>query len=403
MTNASGGITAAPGFMASGVHCGIRKNKTKRDLALVVADTDCAAAAVYTTNRVQAAPLLVTRQHLANGRARAILVNSGCANACAPGGVENARKACAAAAAATGLAPGDFIVNSTGVIGAPLPVDTIVDAMPALAAALSRDGGPAVEAIMTTDTVKKEAAVRFTLGGQEVTVGGMAKGSGMIHPNMATMLAFLTTDCAISPGLLQEALADAARHSFNRISVDGDTSTNDMCAILASGTAKNELITEKNGDYEQFREALSQVCLHLAKEMARDGEGASRLLICRVKNAQDEQAAETLAKAVISSSLFKAAMFGADANWGRVLCAMGYSGVDFDPGVVDIAFASEGGRLPVCARGQGLPFDEELARKVLSRKEIVVEADLHGGNAVAEAYGCDLTYDYVKINGDYRT
>ena len=397
------GVTAAPGFLAAGIHCGIRKNQNKRDLALVIADVDCAAAAVYTTNRVQAAPIALTKEHLANGRARAILVNAGIANACAPDGLENAQKTCRAAAAATGLMDEDFIVNSTGVIGVPLPADVIIGAMPALTAALSRDGRPAAEAIMTTDTFPKEAAVRFETGGQTVTLGGMAKGSGMIHPNMATMLAFLTTDCAITPGLLREALYDSVGRTFNRISVDGDTSTNDMCAVLASGTAGNVLITERNDDYERFCRALNAVNLKLAKDIARDGEGASKLIICRVVHAQDERNAELLAKSVISSSLVKAALFGADANWGRVICAMGYAGVDFDPETVDITFTSEAGRIPVCERGRGLTFDETLAKQTLTQKEVVIEIDLREGNVSAEAYGCDLTYEYVRINGDYRT
>jgi len=403
MNHISGGITAAPGFLAAGIHCGIRKNTEKLDLALVVAETECAAAAVYTTNRVQAAPILVTQAHLQNGRARAILCNSGNANACAPGGAENARLSCETAAAATGLNPEDFIVNSTGVIGVPLPIHAITSAIPALSEALSPDGRTAAQAIMTTDTFPKESAVQCKIGGKTVTLGGMAKGSGMIHPNMATMLAFLTTDCAITPELLREALTASVRRSYNRISVDGDTSTNDMCAILASGTAENTLIAEKNEDYEQFCRALDAVNLTLAKDIARDGEGATRLLICRVKNARDEQAAERLAKSVITSSLVKTALFGADANWGRVLCALGYAGAAFDPKAVDISFVSEAGKIPVCTQGQGIPFDEDLARKVLSEKEVVIEADLHDGVFSSEAFGCDLTYDYVKINGEYRT
>jgi len=398
-----GGITAAPGFRAAGVHCGIRKNKSKHDLALVVADVLCTAAAVYTANRVQAAPLTLTREHLADGRARAILVNSGNANACAPGGPENALKACQAAAEATGLKPEDFIINATGVIGVSLPIDAILNAVPALTAALSRDGTSAAEAIMTTDTIKKEAAVQFQIGGKTVTLGGMAKGSGMIHPNMATMLAFLTTDCAITPELLSEALRDSVRRTYNRISVDGDTSTNDMAAVLASGTAGNDLITEKTVDYTQFCCALDAVNLKLARDIARDGEGATRLITCRVKGARDEQTAERLSKSVISSSLTKAALFGADANWGRVLCAMGYAGADFDPETVGIAFSSQAGRIPVCEQGRGVLFDETLAKQVLTQDEVVIEVDLYDGNCDVECYGCDLTYDYVKINGDYRT
>jgi len=398
-----GGITAAPGFLAAGIHSGVRKNTNKLDLALVVADRDCAAAAVYTTNRVKAAPLTLTMEHLKDGRARAILANSGNANACAPGGREAAEQCVAAAAAACGLKPEDFIVNSTGVIGQPLPVEKMVAAMPALAKALARDCLPAAEAIKTTDTFLKTAAVQFELRGKTITLGGMAKGSGMIHPNMATMLAFLTTDCAIEPALLQEALRDSVGRTYNRISVDGDTSTNDMTAILASGAAGNPIIAEKGEDYVTFLSALTAVNLKLAKDIARDGEGASKLLTCRVTGAADEDSAVRLAKAVISSSLTKAAMFGADANWGRVLCALGYSGVDFDPAQVDIAFSSPAGRIEVCLGGIGLAFDESQAKEILSRDEVTIEVALSVGSAAAEAYGCDLTYDYVKINGDYRT
>ena len=404
MKTINGGITAAPGFMAAGVHCGIRRDVTKRDLALVVADSDCAAAAVYTKNRAPAAPLAVTREHLSNGRARAILVNSGCANACTMGGIADARRVCDAAAEVCGLMPSDFIVNSTGVIGVPLPTQRLVDAMPALVTALSRDGGrAAAEAIMTTDTFRKEAAVRLEIDGKTVTVGGMAKGSGMIHSNMATMLCFLTTDCAIHPRQLQTALVNAVDRSFNRVSVDGDTSTNDMCAVLASGDAGNPMIDLENGNYGLFLEALSAVCLKLAKDIAQDGEGATKLVTCRVTGASDEGQAVVLARSVISSSLVKAAMFGSDANWGRVMCAMGYAGAEFDPGRVDIAFSSPAGRIPVCVKGCGLPFDEDEAKRLLSRDEVTIEICLDNGAAFAEAYGCDLTYDYVKINGDYRT
>jgi glutamate N-acetyltransferase/amino-acid N-acetyltransferase len=398
-----GGVTAAPGFTAAGVHAGIRKNKDKRDLALIVADRPCAAAAVYTANKVKAAPIYLTMENLRDGRAQAILANSGNANACAPGGLEAARLTISAAAKATGLKPEDFIVNSTGVIGQPLPADTIIAAIPALAAALTPDCAAAAEAIMTTDTFSKTAAVQFSLGGKTVTLGGIAKGSGMIHPNMATMLAFLTTDCHISPALLQEALRASAVRTYNRISVDGDTSTNDMTAILASGAAGNPVITEKGGYYSIFLEALNAVNLKLAKDIARDGEGATKLLICRVTQAASEENAAALAKSVVSSSLVKAMMFGADANIGRVLCALGYANVDFDPAKTDIAFSSAAGEIAVCASGIGLSFDEALAKKIISEDEVTVTACIHMGIQEAEAYGCDLTYDYVKINGDYRS
>jgi glutamate N-acetyltransferase/amino-acid N-acetyltransferase len=398
-----GGVTAVPGFTASGVHCGIRKNRTKRDLALILADRPCAAAAVYTTNKVKAAPLFLTMKNLADGHARAFLANSGNANACTPDGAYAARATVEAAAKTLGLSPEDFIVNSTGVIGQPLPYEAIIAAMPELAAGLSADTAPAAEAIMTTDTFPKTVAVRFELAGKTVTIGGIAKGSGMIHPNMATMFAFLTTDCGISPALLQEALRLSASRTYNRVSVDGDTSTNDMNAILASGAAGNPTITEKGEDYELFLKALDAVNLKLAKDIARDGEGATRLLTCRVSGADSEDTAVALAKSVISSSLVKAAMFGADANWGRVLCAMGYSGAEFEPKAVSVAFSSSAGKIAVCENGAGLDFDEDAAKNILTQNEIVIEIGLSSGSFEAEAYGCDLTYDYVKINGDYRT
>jgi glutamate N-acetyltransferase/amino-acid N-acetyltransferase len=398
-----GGVTAVQGFTASGVHCGIRKNRQKRDLALILADRPCAAAAVYTANKVKAAPLYLTMKNLADGHARAFLANSGNANACTPDGEHAANATVKAAAKALGLAPEDFIANSTGVIGQPLPYEAMVAAMPELAAGLSADTAPAAEAIMTTDTFPKMAAARFTLAGKTVTIGGIAKGSGMIHPNMATMFAFLVTDCAISPALLQEAIRLSAGRTYNRVSVDGDTSTNDMNAILASGAAGNPLIAEKGEDYGVFLAALDAVNLKLAKDIARDGEGATRLLTCRVFGAADEDTAVMLAKSVISSSLVKAAMFGADANWGRVLCAMGYSGAEFDPKAVSVAFSSQAGKIAVCENGAGLEVDEDAAKNILPQKEIVIEIGMGAGDSEAEAYGCDLTYDYVKINGDYRT
>jgi len=398
-----GGITAAPGFTASGVHCGIRKNRVKRDLALIMADRECNAAAVYTTNKVKAAPIWLTMENLKNNRAWGIIANSGNANACAPGDTEAAKKTVSALAAATNLSAEDFIVNSTGVIGQTLPVDVITAAIPDLVKALVPDSDTAAEAIMTTDTFPKQAAVQFTLGGKQVTIGGIAKGSGMIHPNMATMFAFLTTDCDISPTLLQDALRASVNRSYNCVSVDGDTSTNDMTAILASGTAGNPGITEKGEDYNAFLQALDAVNLKLAKDIARDGEGATKLITCRVSGASSYEEAITLAKSVITSSLVKAAMFGSDANWGRVLCAMGYSGAAFDPFNVDVSFSSGSQQVSVCKKSEGLPFDEDLATKILSENEVMIDITLHEGNHVAEAYGCDLTYDYVKINGDYRT
>jgi len=403
ITFIKGGVTAAQGFLAAGIHCGIRKNKAKRDLALILADRPCAAAAVYTTNIVKAAPIYLTMEHLKNGQARAILANSGNANACTSGGMEAAKKCVDTIAAALGLKPEDIIVNSTGVIGQPLPVDTIIKAVPELVNSLGASSEPAAEAIMTIDTTSKSVAVQCRISGKTVTIGGIAKGSGMIHPNMATMLAFITTDCAISPSLLQEALQASVNRTYNRISVDGDTSTNDMTAILASGIAGNAQIIEKGIDYNAFLAALDAVNLHLAKEIAKDGEGATKLITCCVKGAVLEEAAAQLAKSVISSSLVKSAMFGADANWGRVLCAMGYSGVRFEPSSVDIAFSSDFGHIEVCKKGQGLVFNEDLAKNILSQSEVTIDINLHEGSAIACAYGCDLTYDYVKINGDYRT
>jgi len=406
MNEISGGVTAALGFTAGGVHCGVKRGSSpsKPDLALIYSECDCAAAAVYTTNRVKAAPIYMTMQNLENGRARAFVCNSGNANACAPEGMENAGRMCTAAAKALGCAPEEVVVASTGVIGQRLNIEAIEAGLPALAGSLSRDGSDlAARAIMTTDTVMKQAAVQCRIGGRTVTLGGIAKGSGMIHPNMGTMLAFLTTDCAITSEMLHEALTETVKKTFNRISVDGDTSTNDMAAILASGLAGNEQIEWKDTDYQVFSQALTAVCRTLARTMARDGEGASRLVTCIVKNARSEESAERLAKSVISSSLVKAAMFGADANWGRVLCAMGYAKAPFRPEYVDVAFSSAAGSVAVCRDGAGLNFDEELAKQILSQDEVVIQVDLKEGASSAECWGCDLTYDYVKINGDYRT
>ncbi len=400
----SGGVTAAKGFTAAGVHCGIRKNKSKRDLALIYSGKPCAAAAVYTKNLVKGAPLAVTKKHLANGTAQAVICNSGNANTCNADGEQKAERMCELAAAALGIDPGEVIVASTGVIGQVLPIEPIEAAVPSLAAALSRDGATdAAEAIMTTDTYKKEFALEIPMGGVTVTLGGMAKGSGMIHPNMATMLGFLTTDAAVSAELLHEALLEAVEQSFNMVSVDGDTSTNDMVCILASGEAKNPVINEKNEDYAAFCRALTALCKAISRELARDGEGATKLLVCRVSGAKTLEDARGVAKSVICSSLFKAAMFGADANWGRVLCAIGYSGCDVDVSKVSVAFSSEKGSIPVCENGAGIDFDEDAAKEILLCGEILIDVGLHDGAYAAEAYGCDLTYDYVKINGDYRT
>ena len=402
----SGGVTAAKGFKASGVHAGVKAGSSpdKNDLAMILCDTEATAAGVYTMNRVKAAPIYVTMEHLENGVCRGIIANSGNANACAPLGHENAVKMCEAAAAATGLKAGDFLVASTGVIGQTLNVGVIEAACPTLASLLSRDGSmEAAKAIMTTDTVAKEIAVSFEIGGKEVRLGGIAKGSGMIHPNMGTMLAFLTTDCAITSDVLHDALYEITKVTFNRVSVDGDTSTNDTAVIMASGAAGNELIDWKNEDYEIFYDALKYVCTELAKKIAGDGEGATKLVTCTVSGSRSEDAAERLAMEVIRSSLVKAAMFGADANWGRVICAMGYSRAPFRPEYVDVAFSSAAGTVAVCQKGEGLAFDEDLAKKVLSENEVEILVNVNEGEHSATAWGCDLTYDYVKINGDYRT
>ena len=402
-----GGVCAAQGFKAAGIHVGVKtKAGWKKDVALIVSDVDCAAAAVFTKNVVKAAPIHVDKKHLENGKARAVIANSGNANACAPMGEENAIRMCQAAAAAIGCDPMDVLVSSTGVIGQTLNVKVIEDGMADLYAALDHSieaSDAAAHAIMTTDTVKKEVAVETTVGGKTVRMGGIAKGSGMIHPNMGTMLCFLTTDCAISPAMIKTALLETVNISFNRISVDGDTSTNDTCMVLANGMAGNAEITEKGEDYTAFLAALQALCIELAKMMAADGEGAKHLITCSVKGAATEAQAETLAKSVIGSSLTKCAIFGADANWGRVLCAMGYSGEQFDPEKVDVHFTSAAGDVAVCAKGRGLDFDEDLAKKVLSEHDVEINITMGEGEAACTCWGCDLTYDYVKINGDYRT
>ncbi len=402
----SGGVCAAKGFTASGVHCGVKAGSSadKNDLALILSEQECAAAAVYTLNRVKAAPIYVTMSHLEDGVCRGIIANSGNANACAPLSHENAEQMCALAAKATGLKPGDLAVASTGVIGQELNIAAIEKGMPALAAALSADGSDAAaHAIMTTDTVKKETAVSVNIGGKNVTIGAIAKGSGMIHPNMGTMLCFITTDCAITQDVLQDALHEIVPRTFNRVTVDGDTSTNDMCVVLANGMAGNEQIEWKDDSYTLFYKALHQVCQTMARAIAADGEGASRLITCTVRSARSEESAERLAKAVVGSSLVKAALFGTDANWGRVLCAMGYSKAPFRPEYVDVSFSSIQGSILVCEKGTGLDFDEELAKKILAQDEVVIEVSLNEGNCEATCWGCDLTYEYVKINGDYRT
>lgn len=399
-----GGVCAAKGFRANGVHCGIRKNHSKKDLSLIFSTVPASAAAVYTTNLVKGAPLTVTKKHIANGTAQAVICNSGNANTCNANGIEIAEEMSALAASALGIAAEDVVVASTGVIGQPLSIDPIAAGLPELVAGLSDNGsGTAAEGIMTTDTVRKEVAVEFTLGGKTCRLGGIAKGSGMIHPNMATMLVFLTTDAAISPAMLQKALSGDIANTFNMLSIDGDTSTNDMVTILANGLAGNPEVTEEGEDFTAFMQALNSVTIALCRKIAGDGEGATKLLECKVTGAVDLATAKTVAKSVICSSLLKAAMFGADANWGRVLCAIGYSGADVDVNKVDVAFSSPAGTVAVCKDGAGLNFSEEKAKQVLLEKEIEILVELNSGNAASTAWGCDLTYDYVRINGDYRT
>ena len=398
-----GGVCAAKGFTANGVHCGIRKNKSKRDLALIYSEVPATAAAVYTQNLVKGAPLTVTKNNIQNGVAQAVICNSGNANTCNANGIEIAEQTCALIAKALDISATDIVVASTGVIGQPLDITPIQSGIPALVSGLGAHSDFACEGIMTTDTVKKEIAFEFTVGGKTCRIGGIAKGSGMIHPNMATMLVFVTTDCKISAEMLQKALSKDVQTSFNMVSVDGDTSTNDMVSVLANGLAGNEEITEENADFKAFQEALSAVTTYLCRMIAGDGEGATKLLECKVCGAKDTKTAKIVAKSVICSSLFKAAMFGADANWGRVLCAIGYSGADVDVNKVGVAFCSSKGMIVVCEKGAGVPFSEEKAKEILLESEIEVLITLDEGNGTATAWGCDLTYDYVKINGDYRT
>ena len=400
----NGGVCAAKGFSANGVHCGIRKNRTKRDLALIYSEVPATAAAVYTTNLVKGAPLTVTKAHIANGYAQAVICNSGNANTCNANGVEIAEQMSELLAKEMGIKASDVVVASTGVIGQPLNIEPIQNGIPSLVAGLSKDGtDAAAEAIMTTDLAKKEIAVEFTVGGKTCHIGGIAKGSGMIHPNMATMLVFITTDVAISAQMLQKALSSDIKDTFNMISVDGDTSTNDMVTVLANGMAGNAEITAEGEDFSEFMKALNTVTVYLCRTIAGDGEGATKLLECRVSGAKDIATAKTVAKSVICSSLLKAAMFGADANWGRVLCAIGYSGADVDVNAVDVTFKSAKGEITVCVNGAGVEFSEEKAKEILLEREIDIVISVGNGEGAATAWGCDLTYDYVKINGDYRT
>ncbi len=399
-----GGVCAAQGFLASGLHAGIRKNKTKKDLSLIFSTCEANAAAVYTTNKVKGAPLTVTKENISDGRARAVICNSGNANTCNAGGIEIAKETCALLASELNIKPSDVVVASTGVIGQPLDITPIKNAIPSLVRSLSDEGSAsAAEGIMTTDVKMKEVAVSFNIGGVECKMGGIAKGSGMIHPNMATMLVFITTDCNISSDMLKLALSTDVQNTFNMISIDGDTSTNDMVTILANGMAGNEEIVAKGAEFTEFMKALNTVTVTLCRAIAADGEGASKLLECEVTGAVDEKNAKIIAKSVICSSLVKAAMFGSDANWGRILCAIGYSGADVNVDKVSVSFKSRRGEIPVCHNGTGVDFSEEFAKEILSEDEIVIAVKLGDGNASSTAWGCDLTYDYVKINGDYRT
>ena len=400
----SGGVCAAKGFKANGIHCGIRKNRTKRDLALIYSETLCSAAAVYTTNLVKGAPLKVTKSHIENGYAQAVICNSGNANTCNANGIEIAELTCSILSNKLGIDKNDVVVASTGVIGQPLDISPIENGIPSLVEGLSENGSDfAAEAIMTTDVVKKEIAVEFTVGGKTCKMGGIAKGSGMIHPNMATMLVFITTDCNIAPEMLKKALSSDIKNTFNMISIDGDTSTNDMVTVLANGMAGNEKITAEGEDFNEFMKALNTVNITLCRNIASDGEGATKLLECAVSGAKSVEIARTVAKSVICSSLTKAAMFGADANWGRVLCAIGYSGADVNVDKIDVYFKSPKGEIQVCKDGSGVDFSEEKAKEILLESEIDIIINLNDGEFSSTAWGCDLTYDYVKINGDYRT
>ena len=407
----TGGVTAPKGFKAAGLHCGIKDNFTtpqpeKKDLAMILSEVPCTAAGTYTRNVVKADPVILTKEHLADHKAQGIIFDSGNANACAPKGMENAQRMAQAAAAATGLQPQDFAVCSTGIIGVELNIDAIEKGVPALAASLAdtpEASSDAAHAILTTDLKVKEIAVTVELGGKTVTLGAIAKGSGMIHPNMGTMLCGVTTDCAIDGQVLQTMLREVVSKTFNRITVDGDTSTNDTCVVLANGLAGNPTITGPGPDYDTFCAALRHVCEYEAKMIASDGEGAGRLITCTVQGAESEEQAELMAKAVVRSPLVKCAVFGTDANWGRVLCAVGYSGAAFDPKDVEVKFLSQAGQLLVCSGGQGVPFDEDVAKTVLSQDEVVILVTLTAGTASCSCWGCDLTYDYVKINGDYRS
>ena len=399
----SGGVCAPKGFLANGIHAGIRKNKTKKDLSLIYSECEANAAAVYTTNLVKGAPLIVTKKHLQNGKARAIICNSGNANTCNLNGEEIATKTACILSKELNIDSSDVVVASTGVIGEQMTIEPFEKGIPSLVAGLGNKSDFAEEGIMTTDTISKSIAVSFNIGGKECKIGGIAKGSGMIHPNMATMLVFITTDCNISSEMLQKALSTDIQSTFNMVSVDGDTSTNDMVVILANKMAGNQEIVEDGEDYKKFMKALNTITVGLCKMIAGDGEGATKLLECSVIGADSQKTAKIVAKSVICSSLVKSAMFGSDANWGRILCAIGYSGANVDVDKIDVKFVSNKGEILVCKDGRGVKFSEEIAKQILLEKEIVIDVNLNSGEYSSTAWGCDLTYVYVKINGDYRT
>ncbi len=399
----SGGVCAAKGFSANGIHCGIRKNRTKRDLSLIYSECVANVAAVYTTNLVKGAPLVVTKKHIQNGKAQAVICNSGNANTCNANGEQIAEQTCSLLAKELNIDANDIVVASTGVIGQEMSIEPFKVGMPQLVSGLGDNSNFAEEGIMTTDTIAKSVAVSFEIDGKVCKIGGIAKGSGMIHPDMATMLVFITTDCAISSEMLNKALKSDIQSTFNMVSVDGDTSTNDMVVVLANGLAQNKEITKYGKDFDTFMCALNSVNVALCKMIAGDGEGATKLIECNVKGAKTEEIAKKVSKSVICSSLVKSAMFGSDANWGRILCAIGYSKCDVNVNKIDVKFISKGGEILVCQNGSGVEFSEELAKKVLLEREINIDINLNDGKATATAWGCDLTYDYVKINGDYRT
>jgi glutamate N-acetyltransferase/amino-acid N-acetyltransferase len=413
MKEINGGVCAPQGFFAGGIRCGIKSSSGKRDLGLIYSREPCVAAAMFTTNRVKAAGVLVSADHIAGGALRGIIATSGNANGCTgEAGLAAARRMADLAAAKLSalcrapVASNEIAVASTGVIGVPFPIEAVESGMDALAVSLRNDAAgheAALEAIMTTDTRKKDGAVEILLGDRAVRIGGMTKGSGMIHPNMATMLCFITTDAAITRDCLDRALRRSVRRSFNRLTVDGDTSTNDTVIVMANGLAGNAPIAGAGPEFDAFAGALEALCVRLTRAMARDGEGATRLLTVSLRGAADEAAAETLARSVAASSLVKTACFGADANWGRVICALGYAGVDLDPAAVDLRFASPAGEILVCRGGAAVPFSEEEAKRILSGEEIEIRISVGTGAGEATAWGCDLTYDYVRINGDYRS